>query len=436
MLERHKNIFLIGAGGIGMSGLGRILQQRGKSVSGADASESVITRDLTRAGIGVFIGHNESNIFPAVDLVIYSQAVPADNPERLRAKNMGIRELSYPEALGEILKGYFVIAVAGTNGKTTTTGMLASIMETAGLDPTVLLGSKMKQWDSNARVGESKYFLLEADEYRRGFLNYRSDIAVITNISADHLDYYKDENDVKRAFAEFIANIKQGGRLVYNTTDKNSRDAAGKFLSSGAPAARGFTPGKNKFKLRVPGEHNEANAAAAAEAAKILSVKAVNIARGLEKFRGTWRRFERVGRIGGADIISDYAHHPDGVRVLLQSASKMYKRPLFVYQPHQHNRTKSLFREFCREFCAGAVSDILFVEIFDVAGRERGRDQDISSRDLVNEISKCKPNVSYAKDLKEAERAVRSVAKNHDAVFVVGAGDIYLMAERLGKNED
>ena len=187
--------------------------------------------------------------------------------------------------------------------------------------------------------------------------------------------------------------------------------------------------------LKLPGRVNQANAMAAAAAATALDIPIETIRKGLEKFEGTWRRFDLLGKFEGADIISDYAHHPDGVRGLLAAVQEVYgqKKVLIVYQPHQHNRTKMLFDDFVTSFCKSGADDILFVEIFDVAGREEADDQDVSAKDLADEVSKCKGNVWYAKDLKEAEAEVRKAISGYGAVFIVGAGDIYLVAERLVK---
>lgn len=407
-----KKIHFIGIAGVGISGLAELLRRLGVRVSGSDLEAA---------------GHRAENVPSDAGLVIYSNAVPEDNAEREKARRLGIRQLSYPEALGEFCLGKKVIAVAGTNGKTTTTAMIGWIMQEAGLDPTVIVGSKVLAWDSNARLGKSEYVVLEADEYRRAFLNYEPDVAVVTNVALDHLDYYKDMEDIKTAFFQFTQKIKPGGNLVFNVADKNATWVAEKY----AGESIGFSEAGN-FKLRVPGEFNQANASAAAAAARVLGISQNTIEKALARFTGTWRRFERAGLFGSAEIISDYAHHPTAVAGTLKTAAELYgSKVLAVFQPHQHSRTKKLFSEFVKAFCESSVQDIIISEIFDVAGREKASDQDISSQDMAAEIEKCGKNATYAKDLGECERVIREIGKDYQAIIIMGAGDINKMAEAL-----
>ncbi|OGE79236.1 MAG: hypothetical protein A2751_04570 [Candidatus Doudnabacteria bacterium RIFCSPHIGHO2_01_FULL_46_14] len=407
-----KKIHIIGIGGVGISALAKVLEAQGAIISGSDLE----------AG-----GHRAENVAENTQLVIYSNAVPEDNVERAKARRLGIKELSYPEALGEFCKSKKIIAVAGTNGKTTTTAMVGWIMQQAGLDPTVVVGSKVLDWDSNARTGKGEYVVLEADEYRRAFLNYQPDIAVITNIAADHMDYYKNLDDIKTAFFQFTQKIKPGGTLIFNVADGNTASVAEKFEGE----AIGFASAGN-FRLLVPGDFNQANAQAAAAAARVLAVPQNTIEKALAEFSGTWRRFERIGKLGRAQIISDYTHHPDGIVVTLKTANELYgDATLAVFQPHQHNRTKKLFKEFVKAFCKSSVQDVIISEIFEVAGREDREDQDISSRDLVREIKKCGKNAMYSRDLAECEKKIRGIAEKYKAVVIMGAGDIYKMADQL-----
>ncbi len=432
-IDKAKKIHIVGIGGIGISALARVLEAQGAVVSGSDLETG---------------GHKAENVPTDADLLIYSAAVPENNSERARARELGIKTISYPEALGEFCSGKKVIAVAGTNGKTTTTAMIGWILEQAGMDPTVVVGSKVLAWDANARVGQGQWVVLEADEYRRAFLNYQPDIAVITNIAADHLDYYKDIEDIKGAFAEFVGNIKPGGTFVYNMDDENTRElppspslskeGESPFLLQregrgefGVIEMVGFSSGNN-FKLQIPGRYNQSNAAAGATVCRILGIPQTIVASALESFSGTSRRFEKVGRLGRTEIISDYAHHPDAVRVTMQTARELYGgKVLAVFQPHQHNRTKKLFHEFVRAFCSSTVENFIICEIFDVAGREDLGDQDISSQDLVREIQKCGKHASYAKDLSDCETQIRAIAAKFDAIIIMGAGDIYKVASKL-----
>ena len=409
MINKANKIYIIGIGGTGISALAKILRAKGCEVAGSDVGRSELTEDLIGAGIPVEIGHRRENIPQECDLLIYSNAVPEKTPERAGAVRRGTRQLSYPEAVGELLLDYEkVVAVGGTNGKTATAAMIGWILEQAGYDPTVLVGSKVLAWDSNARIGGRKYFVLEADEYKRAFLNYHPDIAVITNIAADHLDYYKDLADIQQAFFDFIGKIKDGGKLFKNLEIEI-------------------------WKLKIPGRFNQENATYAAAACRELGVPEETIKKSLESFGGTWRRFENVGRAGECEIISDYAHHPDGIRVTLAAAHDYFpgKKILTVFQPHQHNRTKKLFSEFVEAFCKSELADFIIAEIFDVAGREDAKDQDVSSRDLVSEIKKCGKNVEYAEDLEVAEQMARDKLASYDMIIFMGAGDIYKVALNL-----
>ena len=437
MLEGRKNIFIVGIGGIGVSGLARLLRARGVEVSGSDLEQSPITEALAREGIPVAVGHREENLPERAELLIYSAAVPDTNPERKMARDRSIPEMSYAEALGELLSQYELIAVAGTNGKTTTAAMVAEILQQAGLDPSALVGSIVKNWGSNVRIGKGKYFVLEADEYRRAFLHYDPTVAVITNIEADHLDYFKDLDDVKKAFLEFAMRIRPGGCLVYNAASAGAaeiaKEANGRKISFALrPPSNITAQSVDVTALQVPGEFNRENALAAAAAAQVLGVAKAHIDAGLRSFAGTWRRFERLGKVGNTQIISDYAHHPTGVKVTLEAAESVFgKKILAVFQPHQHNRTKKMLKEFVAAFGKSAVRDLIIPEIFEVRGREETADQDISSADLVKALTAAGKHAQYAANLDECEKMVKRVLPEYDCVIFMGAGDIYKVAEKL-----
>ena len=420
-----------------MSGLARLLRARGVEVSGSDLEQSPITEALAREGIPVAVGHREENLPERAELLIYSAAVPDTNPERKMARDRSIPEMSYAEALGELVNQYELIAVAGTNGKTTTAAMVAEILQQAGLDPSALVGSIVKNWGSNVRIGKGKYFVLEADEYRRAFLHYDPTVAVITNIEADHLDYFKDLDDVKKAFLEFAMRIRPGGCLVYNAASAGAaeiaKEANGRKISFALrPPSNITAQSVDVTALQVPGEFNRENALAAAAAAQVLGVAKAHIDAGLRSFAGTWRRFERLGKVGNTQIISDYAHHPTGVKVTLEAAESVFgKKILAVFQPHQHNRTKKMLKEFVAAFGKSAVRDLIIPEIFEVRGREETADQDISSADLVKALTAAGKHAQYAANLDECEKMVKRVLPEYDCVIFMGAGDIYKVAEKL-----
>ena len=443
IFKEANNIFFVGIGGIGVSALARVLKATGKQISGSDLEDSEIIQNLRKEGIKIYVPHNRENLPKDADLVIFSVAVPESNPERARAKELNIPQISYPEALGRFIADKRVIAVAGTNGKTTTTAMIGRILEEAGEDPTVIVGSNVNSWNSNARFGRGEYAVIEADEYRRAFLNYSPEVAVITNIEVDHLDYFKDLTDVKNGFREFTRRIKRGGILVYNYDNPNAKELAENTavkkisfgLTNGLPD---IFPGGviyEDMKLQVPGEFNKANALAAAAACAAIGISREKIIEALGQFTGTWRRFQKVGKFGSSEIISDYAHHPAGVTVILDTAADEFagKRILAVFQPHQRNRTKHLFREFVTSFCRSELHNFIIAEIFDVAGREKKGDEDVSSIALAEEIKKCGKHAEYVKNLEDCEQKIRDIAAVYDVIIFMGAGDIYKVAEKLAK---
>lgn len=430
-MKKTKQIYIVGIGGVGVSALARLLQARGDIVRGSDFAGSEIAESLRNDGIDVVIGHGPDNISADIDELIYSLAVSKDNPERIRAGQFKIPQISYPSALGALARDYKVIAVAGTNGKTTTTAMIACLLESQGFDPTVVVGSMVNDWHSNARLGTSKYLVLEADEYRRAFLNYHPDIAVVTNIEPDHLDYYRDISDIKSAFREFVSQIKPGGTLIYNQDNPNARELGEAFLGLKIP----FSNNASKFSLhlQLPGKYNRENALATVAVGKLLGIEDQTMLSSLASFAGTWRRFQLVGMAGHVQIISDYAHHPDGLRALFDGINEKYpdKKILMVFQPHQHNRTKKLFYDFVKVISESMISDFIIPEIFEVHGRESVFDLRISSRDLVKAISTSGKNCEYSANLTETESMVRQKLNAYNVIIFAGAGDIYKIAEKL-----
>lgn len=452
-----KKIHFIGIGGIGVSALARLFLARGALVGGSDISESEIVSDLKRMGANIFLGHKEENLDNNTDLVVYSPAVPEDNPEFQKAKKLNIVLKSYPEALGMVMAGFKkTIAVSGTNGKTTTTALSGLILENAGRDPTVVIGSKLKNWGGNLRVG-GDYFITEACEYKRAMLNLNPKIIVLTNIEEDHLDYYKDLEDIKSAFAEYVKKLPSDGILIFNKNDKASCEVAEfskvKKLSYTIKVGRATSDfgnasdltaknvlqenGKQSFNLVfqgkdlgmfeifIPGLFNIYNALAASLLALSLKIDAEKIRETLKDFRGAWRRFELVGEKNGTLIISDYAHHPTAIRETIKGAKKFYpdKKILVVFQPHHQDRTKKLFNDFVESF--DEADEVILSEIYEVAGREKDEEK-ISSLDLVKAIQKNGfKNISFAENLQKTKEMIKSKLNDFDIVLIMGAGDIY-----------
>ena len=310
-------IHLIGIGGIGVSSLAQYYLSKGHTVSGSDLVASEITDFLINKGIKVAIGNLAENIKQDFDLVVHSPAVKQENPEYKKAKELGIKTQSYPEALGELTKEYYTIAVAGAHGKSTTTAMIALVLMEAGFDPTVIVGTKLKEFgNSNFRAGKSKFLVIEACEYDSSFLSYSPKIIVITNIDKEHLDYFKTFANVKKAFKDFIVRLPEDGFLVFNKDDKYPPKIAKPKFKAVGYSIKQKEAKKIKPILKVPGMHNVSNAMAALDVAKVLNIPEKIYLRAISKFSGTWRRFEiREAKVEDKQItlVSDYGHHPNEI---------------------------------------------------------------------------------------------------------------------------
>lgn len=437
-LAKIHKVHFIGIGGIGISAIARMFLGEGKIVSGSDRSESKVTEELRAAGATIFLEQKADNVPADTELVVYTIAIPVDNPEFVRAKELGVPMLSYPEALGLVSAQKYTIAVSGTHGKTTTTAMLAKIFLDAGLDPTVVVGSLLIDQKSNFIAGNGKYFIAEACEYKRSFLNLSPQALIITNIDNDHLDYYKDLADIQSAFAELVIKIPADGYLV---CDKNDSALApvlamakcqvlnyGELLGSGAA----------KLKLRQAGEHNRKDAAAALVLAKALGVPEDKILASLANFAGTWRRFEYKGEVNGVKIYDDYAHHPTEIKATLAGAREMVgkdKKITVVFQPHLYSRTKLLFNDFASAF--KAADEVILTDIY--AAREVD-DGTINSAILAEAIAKNGTPSRHIADFGEIENILREEIKNSgqagDLVITMGAGEAYKIGEEIVKGKE
>lgn len=393
--NKYSNIHFIGIAGSGMSALAHIIKSYGISITGSDIEESP---------------HKAENIDNDVDLVIYSPAIPETNIEIQTAKQKKIKTISYPEALGLLTKSFDTIAVCGTHGKTTTTGMIAAALIANNLDPTVLVGANIAELDNlNCRVGKSNILLIEACEYKRAFLNYHPKYIVLTNIEADHLDYYKDEQDYKNAFTEFINKLPEDGILVSNSNANNAVS----------------------FNLSIPGEHNIQNAKLAYALTMQFNADPQATINALNSFKGASRRFEIKGTIGKTTIIDDYAHHPTAIRATLKATREKYgadKNILCVFQPHQYNRTHKLLKDFSTSFADADA--VIIPNIYKV--RDTIEDQNkISPQKLVEAISNNHPNAIYGNGLRETEQKIKKSLNEYDIVITMGAGDVWKVSESL-----
>ena len=400
-----QKIHMVGIGGIGLSALAQFYKHKGSQVGGSDRSESPVVDMLRAAGIKVDIGHRAENVSSDIELLVYSDAVPKDNVERMRAKELRIEQLSYFEALGNVSKLYRTVAIAGTNGKTTVTAMLGKILIDVGLDPTVIVGSVTSEWGSNFRAGQSDLFVVEACEYREHFLNFRPELLVITNIEWDHTDYFKSFNEYKGAFDKMRALSK----IVIDS---------GLYFKEQVP------------ELLVPGEFNKENARAAKVAARALapgiSEEAINLS--LATFKGSWRRFEYSGLLSrGAALYDDYAHHPTAIAKTIQTAREKFpdKKIVVFFHPHLYSRTRDLFDDFAKALATADNAYILPI----YAARET-YDPVITHEALAREVSKQGGRAKSLNGFEEAEVALRKLSRDNVA-FLMGAGDIYTVADKI-----
>ncbi|HSE34561.1 MAG TPA: UDP-N-acetylmuramate--L-alanine ligase [Candidatus Paceibacterota bacterium] len=445
----------IGIGGIGVSAIARLFLANGVAISGSDVrlpSES----ELPPGGT-YFSGNDAANIPSDTKLVIYSPAVPEANPERARARELGITEWSYPYALGRVTSAYATIAVSGTHGKSTTTALLATMLTDAGADPTAIVGAIVPEWKSNLRLGKSDLFVVEACEYRRHMLELAPQSIVLTNIELDHPDYYADLADVKRAFKEYIGKLQDGGLLVYNADDANVRDVirgseailVSYGVGEGADlVAHDIAEGEGEqtfsltwkgsdlgtFRTPLPGLYNIYNILAATAACLAYRGNTPSISTTIERFTGIGRRFEEIGKSReGTRIISDYAHHPTALKNVVAAARTRdpKARLLVIFQPHQRERTLKLWDAFASAIAKADCQTFLLVEPYAVPGREDAMEP--CGTRLADAVRAIAPNapLRFAPSLAEAETLARELLPAHDIALVVGAGDIHALARTL-----
>ncbi|MCU0653469.1 MAG: UDP-N-acetylmuramate--L-alanine ligase [Candidatus Pacebacteria bacterium] len=437
-MAKNFKIHFIGIGGIGVSALARYYLYQGWDVTGSDLAESEITKDLEKLGAKIYAGTNSlKNKMP--DLVVYSPAVKKDNPELKEAKKLGIKTMSYPQALGELSKIYKTIAVAGAHGKSTTTAMIGLMMAAAKLDPTVIVGTKVREFgNSNFRHGESEYLVIEACEYDCSFLNYWPQIAVITNIEMDHMECYDSEAKLLAAFREFAGHVPASGSIVYCGDNANAAKAVSKSKKMVA-APVNYSVAQPEFAalrkiMSVPGEHNVANALAAMSVGRLLGIKDKSIISALSKYKGSWRRFDCApGKIGKkkVTVVSDYAHHPTQIRLTMEAARKKWqnKKVIVVFQPHQAWRTHLLFKDFAAALMGAPVDRVIVTDIYKVAGRESAAIAKKVSAQKLAEAAK-KDSVEYVPQDKVYESLGR-IVKGGEIILVMGAGNIYDLSKKI-----
>jgi UDP-N-acetylmuramate--alanine ligase len=417
-LSNIKKVHFIGIGGIGMSGLARLFLHEGKQVSGSNRDRSGITDALTHEGVNFFDVQVKENIFDDIDMVVYTEAMAADHEEMVAARALNVPMMNYFDALGLVANEYYLIAVAGSHGKTTTTAMLIDIFETAGLDPSAIVGSLRATTKSNYRAGKSKYFIVEACEYKRDFLSLRPDILVITNIEHEHVDYYPDLRAVQEAFREFAGQVREGGVIIVNFGGENIAPILEGIHAGIIDYGKYFDP---TLQLKIPGIHNQMNAAAASAAAHFVGVEPLRCKEALENFKGTWRRFEYKGEVNGAKVYDDYGHHPTEITATIQGARELYpdRNVVVVFQSHTYSRTHTLFNDFVRALQTADIVHVLPI----YAAREENT-YGVSHQALAAQIQENGVPANAYETVDAVVASLQASLTEHEVVITMGAGDM------------
>ncbi len=449
MFKKYQHIHFIGIGGIGMSGIAEVLLNLGYRISGSDVRRSTIIERLEALGATVFEGHNASNVEGA-QVVVTSTAVRPDNPEVVEAVRRQIPVIPRAEMLAELMRLKYGIAIAGSHGKTTTTSMVASVLDRAGVDPTVVVGGRVNTLGSNARLGRGDFMVVEADESDKSFLKLSPTIAVVTNIDLEHLDFYKDIDEIRSYFVQFVNKVPFYGSVIICLDDpnvqliipqiqrrvityglrahaeisafdvKSSRDD---FSSEFSVRLKGQDLGR--ITLHVPGEHNVCNALAAVAVGLELEIDFERIAEGLESFRGTERRFQIKGQIAGDDggilVVDDYGHHPTEIRATLAAAKTSGRRLVVLFQPHRFTRTAALLDDFARSFY-----DADIVLLADIYPASEDPIPGVTSETLAEAIEKFgHRDVRYAGSVDQGREALLATSRPGDLILTLGAGNIW-----------
>jgi UDP-N-acetylmuramate--alanine ligase len=443
----------IGAGGIGMSGLAQLLIKHKAIVSGSDQMASDVTEKLCEAGADIKIGHKEHNLDPTTDAVVISAAISEDNPELMLARRENIKVYKYAQMLGELMNLYEGIAVSGTHGKSTTSGWIVHILQQAGIEPNFIIGAKISQLDSSSGAADGKYFVAEACEYDRSFLNLKPQIGCILNIEADHLDYYKDEAEIVEAFEEFAKGIQKGGVLIANGQDKNVAKVIRQIPSKQRCETFGLDENCNFYaqnlqldkglytfdiyhngellgaaKISLPGKHNVFNALAVTAAAVNAGLPPQQILQLLPGFTGVERRLMLKDKIGQITIIDDYAHHPTEIRASLAAMRQRYqpKRIWCIFQPHQYSRTRFLLDDFAESF---KLADITIVPEIYFVRDSLAEKKEVNAQILVERLRANGTEAIFIEGFEKICDYLKEKVSPGDLVVTMGAGDIWKVAD-------
>ena len=446
------HVHFMGIGGISMSGLAEILLKEGFTISGSDVKEAPLTKQLEAKGVKVFYSQVGTNISSDIDLVVYTAAISNDNDEWLTAQNAGIPMLTRAQLLGQIMDNYEKsIAVSGTHGKTTTTSMISQVLLEAKTDPTITVGGILSAINGNLRIGSSEVFISEACEYTNSFLNFRPKYSIILNVEAEHLDFFKDLEDVRSSFRKFAANTLENGATIINGEIENWEELVtglpqqvvtygfdSKFdfyatdITFDENACGMFTvmhQGRELMKahLGVPGMHNISNALATIALSTLMELSQEALLSGLRKFGGANRRFQYKGKVDGVTIIDDYAHHPTEIRATLTAAANYpHKRLVLVFQPHTYSRTHAFLDEF-----AEVLSMADMVVLADIYAAREKNTIGITSKDLLKRLQEKGCNCYYFPSFEEIEKFLLKNCINDDLLITMGAGNVVEIGEAL-----
>jgi UDP-N-acetylmuramate--alanine ligase len=450
-LGKIKNIHFVGIGGIGMSGIAEVLVNLGYNISGSDRSLTEVTAHLSSIGVKISDNHLPDNVKDA-DVLVYSSAVTLDNPEVQEALHRKIPVIKRAEMLAELMRLKFGVAIAGTHGKTTTTSLTGAVLSEGELDPTLIIGGRVRALDTNAKLGDSEFLVAEADEYDKSFLKLIPTIAVITNVEADHLDSYDNMEDLVNSFLSFANKVPFYGRVIVCLDNVGVQEILSRIerslttygLNKQADIQAHSLEHKNggisfdvnymkykmgKVRLKIPGEHNVLNALAAIAVGLELDIPFEKIKTGLEKFSGVNRRFEHKAEVNDVMIVDDYAHHPSEVTATLKAARSGWpdRRILAVFQPHLYSRTRDFYMDFARSF--------LQVDLLIITDVYPAREKPIPGVDgkLIADTAQSlgHRDVHYVVDKKELPAYVANIVKSGDMVITLGAGDIWKYGELL-----
>ncbi len=454
-LRDYKKIYMIGIGGVSMSGIAELLNHWGFSVSGSDVTRSDATDKLITNGIPVTIGHNPELIHD-FDLVVYTSAISKDDVELNRAIALGIPTVERKDFLGAITRAFRnTICISGTHGKTTTTSMVSMCFLESGQDPTIQIGANLEAIDGNYRVGKSEYFILEACEYARSFLKFSPKAEIILNIDNDHLDYYENLDNIKAAFIDYVKLLPDDGILVYNYDDENcyhlSAHTKAKGITYGIKNSNANFVAKNisfddngypsfdvyhnnsfykTIKLSIPGKHNVLNALACIALCDEFGIDKNDIKNALKKYKGAERRFQLVGKLNGAKVYDDYGHHPTEIKAVYEAMKKkQYNHSWIVFQPHTYSRTKLLLNNFANILMN--FDNIIVTDIY--AAREKDN-HEVTAKDIVDKIDTLGRKAYYISDFDDIAEFLTRNVKEDDIVITQGAGTITKLAHNLVQN--